>query len=79
MRDIDLEPKSVRFWDQKTGRWQTRISRKFARGYALLCLIVLGAIFWYRSELTPGVLFGLTAAFALGAGVMLANWLFDLY
>lgn len=79
MQQIDLEPKEHRFYDEKTRRWQTRIGRKFARNYAFFTLAVLAFIGWHRTELTPGVLFGLTFIFALGAGVMLANWLYDLY
>ena len=79
MPQIDLEPKDRRFYDEKTRRWQTRIGRKFSRNYAFVCLAVLAFIGWHRAELSPGVLFGGTAIFAAVAGVMLANWLYDLY
>lgn len=79
MRQIDLEPKDHRFYDEKTRRWQTRIPRKFARNYAFVCVAVLAFVGWHRAELTPGVLFGLACVFAGVAGIMLANWLYDLY
>lgn len=76
---IDVEPRSVRFFDNKSRRWRTRIGRRFARNYALGCFGVLAYVLFHLSELTIYTIFGLVLAFAFGAGVMAANWLFDFY
>lgn len=79
MKRIDLDPHQYADVDRRTGKVKRRISKRFARNYGVGCLIVMGVIFWHRDDLSAGTLFGTTALFSVVAGIMLANWLFDLY
>jgi hypothetical protein len=79
MPDIDLEPHEYGHHDPKTGKINRRLSKRFFRNCAFVGMAVLGFIFWHRTEVDAGLLFGVTAAFSLETGVFLANWLYDVF
>jgi len=79
MPQIDLGPDDYRKRDPRTGRWQIPDDPKLARNYFFVIVAVLAFIFWNRTAVSSASLFGVTALFSWGAGIMFALWLKDRY
>lgn len=78
MPEIDLGPDDYRKQGApKSVRQRLAAEPRYARNMMIVALIVLGYIFWRRTEVTSDLLFGITAMFAACAGALFAIWLKD--
>lgn len=78
MREIDLGPDDYRKnGAPKPMRQRLADEPRYARNMMIVVLFVLGYIFWRRAEVSPALLFGVTAMFAACAGGLFAIWLKD--
>lgn len=72
--EIDLPPGEYRERKPKGWRWRLPWSHpddaKMQFVYLVLAIGVLGFIFTNRDQLSSGILFGVTALFAVVAGIM---------
>lgn len=74
MRDIDLGPNDYKIRDPRTGRWHLPDDPKLARNMLAVTIVVLVAIYATRDAGSRESLFGITALFSFGAGIMFALW-----
>lgn len=79
MPDLNLEPHEYAHRDPRTGKMVRDFSPRWARNWLIVAVSILGFIYWHRAEVTPDILFGVTAGFAFCAGIFFANWLKNVY
>jgi hypothetical protein len=79
--DKQIELGTHEYWrrDPRTWKMVKDFSPRWARNWFLVCLAALIWVFWVRHQLSPEMLFGGAAFWALCAGVMAANWLKNIY
>lgn len=76
MPDLDLGPNDYRVRRARRHRWPS-LDTKTRLAALAIAIVCLGYIFARRDELASASLFGVTALFAFGAGMVLAVMLGD--
>ena len=77
--ELELGRHQYSWRDRRSGKMVRDFSPRFCRNMMIGALLVLGYIFWHRTEITIESLFAGTAFMAFVAGGFFANWTKDHY